>query len=109
MAKCPAIKCACARRMHLVEIMEIWANDARTEFAAKTSGNSSFLITTDPDAKYTHIIYAAPYLGRRGATGDDDDDNGVRKKQQLQLELERQRQRYENGGELDWSSSTYTE
>lgn len=46
----------------MIQILEIWTNDARTEYAAKISGHRYFLKTTNPDADYTHIIYAAPYL-----------------------------------------------
>lgn len=45
-----------------IQILEIWANDAGTEYAAKISGHRFFLKATDPEAKYTRIIYAAPYL-----------------------------------------------
>lgn len=46
----------------MIQILEIWTNDAGTEYAAKISGHRFFLKATDPDAKYTRIIYAAPYL-----------------------------------------------
>lgn len=46
----------------MIQILEIWSNDAKTEYAAKISGHRLFLETTSPDADYTHIIYAAPYI-----------------------------------------------
>ena len=50
------------RTLLMIQILEIWSNDARTEYAAKISGHRFFLKTTSPDADYTHIIYAAPYI-----------------------------------------------
>jgi hypothetical protein len=46
----------------MIQILEIWTNDAGTEYAAKISGHRFFLKATDPNAKYTRIVYAAPYL-----------------------------------------------
>lgn len=46
----------------MIQILEIWTNEEGTEYAAKISGHASFLKTTSHEAKYTRIIYAAPYL-----------------------------------------------
>lgn len=46
----------------MVPVLEIWANDARTEYALKLSTHDLFLMATRRSAKYTHIIYGAPLL-----------------------------------------------
>lgn len=71
----------------MIQILEIWANDAETEFAAKISGYRFFLKVTNPDAKYTHVIYAAPYL--------ESDVKGVSK--QIEEVLERKSREQEQG------------
>lgn len=42
-------------------IFEIWSNEDADEYAAKISGNSQFIMKTSPSAKYTRLVYAAPY------------------------------------------------
>lgn len=46
----------------MVPVLEIWANDVRTEYALKLSTHDLFLMATRRSAKYTHVIYGAPLL-----------------------------------------------
>lgn len=76
----------------MIEVLEIWSNNAGTEFAVKISGQSFFLQSTNPDAKYTRIIYAAPYL-------EGYIDN-VKEQVEKLLEKERSQQRKKYGAGL---------
>lgn len=78
----------------MIEVLEIWSNNAGTEFAVKISGQSSFMQSTDPDAKYTHVVYAVPYL-----EGYIDDV-----KKQLEKVLEKERQQSKKDGGLGHGS-----
>jgi hypothetical protein len=44
-----------------IPIFEIWSNEDADEYAAKVSGNSQFIMKTSLNAKYTRLVYAAPY------------------------------------------------
>ena len=43
-------------------MFEIWTNDDASEFAAKLSGNSKFIVKTNLESKYSRLLYAAPFI-----------------------------------------------
>jgi hypothetical protein len=46
----------------MIQMFEIWTNDDASEFAAKLSGNSKFIIKTNLNSTYSRLLYAAPFV-----------------------------------------------